>query len=757
MQNGYKFNFQNENSLDSHSQLHLITSIPSKTNPYYNFIYNPKDNTNIAQINKNIKYKNCSSPKYKNRMKYKNKLITKHYSISPKNPSKKLSNNPIITEPSCKLEKFLPSKTSKKHKTLVIDLDETLVHSFFDVNPPRKAEISFEILLENKNTQIYTLIRPGAIEFIEKMSEFFEIVIFTASLSIYALPIINFLDKNKKCEFKLFREHCCKINNGFVKDLKRLSRDLNNLIILDNNPNCYFLNKENAFPIKSWIDDKNDKELYKIIPYLKFLSNENIEDIRPILTMVKKDNKINYYKFNKIMEKYQKRQLIVKDNINIIENKENKETNKIIKEENKINENDYKTKLNINNFGNRIRIPLMLEKNDNKNNNIINSIKIEENEEKKNWENNQNNKNDNICLDNNSIKLNFENKIKSSRENKLFISKEKDNKENYSDNINIKSNLFNQKNSNNQINSQKNSLINTSIKHSSRAIFIKSNNINSIKNNEALKTPCMIQKHNLKPIINPINFVSKFVDEPKNNNENKSEKNTLFNKYLGKNIFNDLSPFKIYDKKKSEYFHSSKNYDNFNNIYFDYHKTKGNHKGNTSYIPNEKNITKEKKNNDSDSSKINLNRSNSEKDSKLYNFKSIDYQTKNYLNITKYEHKDIFNNLKINRSLSTTRREPNSSKKYSKKEDLNYRCFSSHQSIFNYNTKQSNNISFKSSTKYQDYKNGKKNLNNEIKNILYLNKSNYINNKKNINGYEVIINYPKSSRINWKKSNIIMY
>ena len=679
-----------ENVLDSQSPLHLTPSIQNKTNHYYNFLLNSKDKKTLTLVNQTIKHKNFTSSKYKNKMKYKNKLLSKHYNISTS--SQKSFLNPIITEPSCKLEKFLPPKISKKSKTLIIDLDETLVHSFFDVYPPRKPEISFEILIDKKNTQVYTLIRPGAAEFLEKMSEFFELVIFTASLSIYALPIINFIDKNKKCEFKLFREHCCIINNGFVKDLKRLDRDLNNLIILDNNPNCYFLNKENGFPIKTWTDDTNDKELYKIIPYLKFLSNENIEDTRVILSKVKIDNRINFYKFNKIMEMFKKRKLIIKDNINIVKEKVNKEENK---EETKINENESNSKLNINNFDNKI-----FEKNDN--NNIINSIKNSNNEEKNNSENN---KSDDSDIKNNDIKLNFKNKIKSSKENKFFISKEKDNKENYSENINIKNNLFNQKNSYIQTNSQKTNLINTSIKNSSRVIFIKDKNFNSNKNisvsqinkdNQILKTqlaPCMIQKHNLKPIIHPINFASKFGDEPKNNNENSSsKKNTLFNKYLSDQIFNDLSPLKINNKNESDYF-----YDIRNNTYFDYHKIRGIHKCT-------QNINT-----------ININRSKIEKNSIFKNFKSINSQSNNNLNKTKSEFKDVFNSLKITtRSLSSTRREPNISKKYSKKQDLIYRCLSSRQNFFNkYNNNSLNEFSLKNSTKYQDFKNHKKRLNNE--------------------------------------------
>ena len=297
MKNGFESVAQQGNPSDSVSSSHFSPSISNKTSHYYNHFFNSKkNNINPPSIIENIKYNNYSSPKYQNKMKYKNKFITNQYNIQTNknqssNDKKQFSMNlfrkPIITEPSCGLDKFLPNKVSQKNKTLVIDLDETLVHSYFDINPPRKPDISFEITIDNKKLKVNTLVRPGAIEFLEKMSEIFEIVIFTASLRLYALPIINFIDKKNKCEFKLFREHCSILNNGFIKDLKKLSRDLNNLILLDNNPKSYFLNKENGIPIKTWTDDLLDKELFKITPYLTFLSNENIKHIRPILNAIK--------------------------------------------------------------------------------------------------------------------------------------------------------------------------------------------------------------------------------------------------------------------------------------------------------------------------------------------------------------------------------------------------------------------------------------------------------------------------------------
>ena len=79
-------------------------------------------------------------------------------------------------------DKVLPPNKNNDKKTLVLDLDETLVHSGFNPFIP-SSDIILKIKLDNNIHDIHVLIRPGVEEFINKMSQFYEIVIFTASLS----------------------------------------------------------------------------------------------------------------------------------------------------------------------------------------------------------------------------------------------------------------------------------------------------------------------------------------------------------------------------------------------------------------------------------------------------------------------------------------------------------------------------------------------------------------------------------------------
>ena len=171
-----------------------------------------------------------------------------------------------------------------------MDLDETLVHSTFD--QMQSPDVKIPIKLEDNTYDINVLIRPGTIEFLKEMGKLYEIVIFTASMSKYADPLITILDTTKVVEHRLFREHCTYIDGTFVKDLNRLGRTLRNVLLVDNSPVCFSLQQENGIPIKSWYDDKYDVELYNFIPTLSCLAY--CSDVRTIVPFMIEDGHINH-------------------------------------------------------------------------------------------------------------------------------------------------------------------------------------------------------------------------------------------------------------------------------------------------------------------------------------------------------------------------------------------------------------------------------------------------------------------------------
>ncbi|XP_072301435.1 uncharacterized protein [Eucyclogobius newberryi] len=162
---------------------------------------------------------------------------------------------------------------------VVIDLDETLVHSSF--KPMNKADYVIPVEIEGTIHQVYVLKRPHVDQFLQRMGELFECVLFTASLSKYADPVSDLLDSSGAFRWRLFREACVFHRGNYVKDLSRLGRDLSRVIIIDNSPFSYVFHPDNAVPVVSWFDDVSDTELLDLIPFFESLSLE--QEVYPAL------------------------------------------------------------------------------------------------------------------------------------------------------------------------------------------------------------------------------------------------------------------------------------------------------------------------------------------------------------------------------------------------------------------------------------------------------------------------------------------
>ena len=254
-------------------------------------------------------------------------------------------------------ENLLPKKSGDK-KTLVLDLDETLVHSQFQpFDVP--SDITLKIELEDELHDIHVMVRPGVKEFLENMGKIYEIVIFTASVSKYADPLLDIIDKEKICKYRLFREHCTPINTCFVKEIKRLGRQLKDVVIVDNSPMSYALNPENGLPISTWFEDKEDRELYNISSILEFLSF--VPDVRNYIHQFVVNDEISYNNVINVFDRYNEmlnQKKINKNNINKNKSKDNKKL---------INKNNSKGKTNNINNNNR----LIAENKENISNNIL--------------------------------------------------------------------------------------------------------------------------------------------------------------------------------------------------------------------------------------------------------------------------------------------------------------------------------------------------------------------------------------------------
>lgn len=188
-------------------------------------------------------------------------------------------------------------------KTLVLDLDETLVHSSlepcFNIYAPKSIKIKWKSSFEDKIETAYTHIRPGALKFLSKATELFEVVFFTASMPRYAEQISKVLDR-KGYKYPLLARNECKFQGGkFVKDLSVVNRDLKNVIIVDNLPISYQNNTENGLPISSWYDHPRDRELSNLMDVLERLAL--VDDVREYIPQFVTDDKIDMSKANELL------------------------------------------------------------------------------------------------------------------------------------------------------------------------------------------------------------------------------------------------------------------------------------------------------------------------------------------------------------------------------------------------------------------------------------------------------------------------
>ncbi|KAF7635155.1 FCP1 homology domain-containing protein [Meloidogyne graminicola] len=175
-----------------------------------------------------------------------------------------------------------------RRKIMVLDLDETLIHSHHDglirptVKPGTPPDFIIRVTIDNQPVRFFVHLRPHVEFFLSIVSCWFDLVIFTASMEIYGASVADKLDQGRGIlQRRYFRQHCTQDYNGYTKDLSAVHPDLSSIFILDNSPAAYRNYTQNAIPIKSWFSDPSDTCLLNILPFLDALRLTS--DVRSIL------------------------------------------------------------------------------------------------------------------------------------------------------------------------------------------------------------------------------------------------------------------------------------------------------------------------------------------------------------------------------------------------------------------------------------------------------------------------------------------
>ena len=137
-------------------------------------------------------------------------------------------------------------------------------------------------------------IRPGTFSFLEKVKKYYEIIIFSEAEQNYVDLVLSSIEENKKYfDYKLYRQHTTIQNEEFIKDLSKIGRRLSNVIIVDNMPQNFRLQKENGIYIKPfWGKDNDDDVLFILAKVLCMIAEEG-GDLRNGLKKYKKEIIIN--------------------------------------------------------------------------------------------------------------------------------------------------------------------------------------------------------------------------------------------------------------------------------------------------------------------------------------------------------------------------------------------------------------------------------------------------------------------------------
>ncbi|XP_002983484.2 uncharacterized protein C2F7.02c [Selaginella moellendorffii] len=152
---------------------------------------------------------------------------------------------------------LLPPPLDPSKPTLVLDMDDTLVHS-------RRGKATLK-LVSGKVVAVQRYMvakRPGVDKFLRDMAKLYEIVVFTASKQYYADTILDKLDPEGLITHRLYRESCVSCDGEtMIKDLSRLGRDLKRVVIVDDKPHYFSLQPRNGIQIPAFRNVKGKKYL----------------------------------------------------------------------------------------------------------------------------------------------------------------------------------------------------------------------------------------------------------------------------------------------------------------------------------------------------------------------------------------------------------------------------------------------------------------------------------------------------------------
>ena len=111
---------------------------------------------------------------------------------------------------------------------------------------------------------------------------YYELISFSCEPNDISENIIKEIESQKKYfDYNFTRQHSILYENTLVKDISLIGRDLSKIIIVDDDENCFKLNKENGIKIGVYNgNNENDNVLFELKKILILIYKKNYEDVR---------------------------------------------------------------------------------------------------------------------------------------------------------------------------------------------------------------------------------------------------------------------------------------------------------------------------------------------------------------------------------------------------------------------------------------------------------------------------------------------
>ena len=195
--------------------------------------------------------------------------------------------------------------------TLVLDMDETLLHSEVARRYSPMKTID-PVITQNEPTGMHhtvrwpdgfamsVVLRPGVHEFLEFTAKHFEVILWTAGTEEYVKQALKLLDPSKSIfSYVVSRDDSWFSHGDYVKDLRQLGRSLSQTIIVDNTAAVCRPNFPNSIIISNFEEmtstDRSDTDLSVVQKALTPLIDSDIEDVRKHITTTNLLHTMKFY------------------------------------------------------------------------------------------------------------------------------------------------------------------------------------------------------------------------------------------------------------------------------------------------------------------------------------------------------------------------------------------------------------------------------------------------------------------------------